>query len=185
MASSPVRATGGYARVRTQFKTPIGRFEGVEEALTRMGGNLYMMDAARTLTATRSTSGENPRCFRDHQASSHRPRPPGRHRRDGRGRRQGHHDGSVELSRRRLHAASRCDHREGANILTRSLIVFGQGAIRCHPFVLKEIESTRETDPRRHPSHSMRRSSDTSASRCRTWRARSSPAHGFAFRHVP
>src|SRR6185436_1145110 len=51
MAKLAVRATGGYARVRSQFKTPIGKFEGIEEALTRMGGNLYMMDATRMLTA--------------------------------------------------------------------------------------------------------------------------------------
>ena len=38
---------------------------------------------------------------------------------------------------------------EGANILTRSLIIFGQGAIRCHPFVLKEIGATREADRER------------------------------------
>ena len=64
MAKLAVRAVGGYARVRTQFKTPIGKFEGVEEALTRMGGNLYMMDATRTLTAARSTSARSPRCSR-------------------------------------------------------------------------------------------------------------------------
>ena len=51
---------------------------------------------------------------------------------------------------------------EGANILTRSLIVFGQGAIRCHPYVLKEIEATRETDPAAHRSPSTPRSSVTS-----------------------
>src|SRR6478735_6651690 len=51
MAKLAVRATGAYARVRQQFKTPIGKFEGIEEALTRMGGNLYMMDATRMLTA--------------------------------------------------------------------------------------------------------------------------------------
>ena len=57
MAKLAVRAVGGYARVRQQFKTPIGKFEGIEEALTRMGGNLYMMDATRTLTAR----GDRPR----------------------------------------------------------------------------------------------------------------------------
>jgi acyl-CoA dehydrogenase len=55
-----VRATGGYARVRSQFKTPIGRFEGIEEPLARMGGNLYMMDAARVLTASAVDMGEKP-----------------------------------------------------------------------------------------------------------------------------
>ena len=60
MAKLAVRATGGYARVRQQFKTPIGKFEGIEEALTRMGGNLYMMDATRALTAHAVDLGEKP-----------------------------------------------------------------------------------------------------------------------------
>src|SRR6476619_2819537 len=55
-----VRAVGGYARIRKQFKTPIGRFEGIEEALTRMGSNLYMMDAARAMTAGAIDLGEKP-----------------------------------------------------------------------------------------------------------------------------
>ena len=58
--SSRVRATGGYARVRQQFKTPIGRFEGIEEPLARIGGNLYMMDATRMLTAAAVDLGEKP-----------------------------------------------------------------------------------------------------------------------------
>ena len=62
MAKLAVRATGGYARVRTQFKTPIGRFEGIEEALARMGGNLYMMDATRRAhDRRRSTPARSPR----------------------------------------------------------------------------------------------------------------------------
>ena len=54
------RATGAYARVRSQFKTPIGKFEGIEEALARMGGNLYTMDAARSMTAVAVDLGEKP-----------------------------------------------------------------------------------------------------------------------------
>src|SRR6187401_1486166 len=60
MAKLAVRAVGGYARVRQQFKTPIGKFEGIEEALTRMGGNLYMMDATRVLTATAIDLAQKP-----------------------------------------------------------------------------------------------------------------------------
>jgi acyl-CoA dehydrogenase len=60
MAKMVVRATGGYARVRTQFKTPIGKFEGVEEPLARMGGYLYSIDATRTLTAGMVDLGEKP-----------------------------------------------------------------------------------------------------------------------------
>ncbi|HZT62516.1 MAG TPA: acyl-CoA dehydrogenase, partial [Burkholderiales bacterium] len=54
------RATGAYARVRNQFKTPIGKFEGIEEPLARIGANLYMMDAARTMTAGAVDLGEKP-----------------------------------------------------------------------------------------------------------------------------
>src|SRR4030095_7777128 len=60
MAKLAVRAVGGYARVREQFKTPIGKFEGIEEALTRMGGNLYMMDATRMLTAAAIDLAQKP-----------------------------------------------------------------------------------------------------------------------------
>src|SRR5262249_16169076 len=60
LAKLAVRATGAYARVRNQFKTPIGKFEGIEEALTSMGGDLYMMDATRMLTTTGIDLGEKP-----------------------------------------------------------------------------------------------------------------------------
>ena len=62
---------------------------------------------------------------------------------------------------------------EGANILTRSLIIFGQGAIRCHPFVLKEIAAARDPDIARGKAHSTRRCSATCASRSPISRARS------------
>ena len=148
MAKLAVRTVGGYARVRQQFKTPIGKFEGIEEALTRMGGNLYMMDA----TAHADRRGDRPRReaggdLRHRQAPSHRARPAGRQRRHG-------HRRAARASawgRRTSSAPRTCRSPvaitvEGANILTRSLIVFGQGAIRCHPYVLKEMAATRETD---------------------------------------
>ncbi len=147
MAKLSVRAVGGYARVRQQFKTPIGRFEGIEEALTRMGGNLYLMDAARTLTAAAIDLGEKPAVISG-IAKLHLTE---------RGR-QVVNDGMDVVGGKgicmgpsnfiggaymQLPVAITV---EGANILTRSLIVFGQGAIRCHPYVLKEIAATREPD---------------------------------------
>ena len=147
MAKLAVRAVGGYARVRQQFKTPIGKFEGIEEALTRMGGNLYMMDAARTLTAAAIDLGEKPAVISG-IAKLHLTE---------RGR-QVVNDGMdvvggkgicmgpsnfIGAAYMQVPVAITV---EGANILTRSLIVFGQGAIRCHPYVLKEIAATRETD---------------------------------------
>ncbi len=147
MAKLAVRTTGGYARVRTQFKMPIGRFEGIEEALTRMGGNLYMMDAARVLTAGAIDLGEKPAVLsgiaklhlteRGRQVVIDAMDVVG-----GKGIMMGPSN-FLGAAYMQLPVAITV---EGANILTRSLIVFGQGAIRCHPFVLKEILATRESD---------------------------------------
>ena len=147
MAKLAVRATGGYARVRQQFKLPIGQFEGIEEPLTRMGGNLYMMDAARTLTAQAVDLGEKPAVLSG-IAKLHlteRARMVVNDAMDivgGKGICLGPSNfiASAYMS---LPVAITV---EGANILTRSLIVFGQGAIRCHPYVLKEISATRHAD---------------------------------------
>ncbi len=142
-----VRATGGYARIRRQFKTPIGKFEGVEEALTRMGGNLYMMDATRALTALAVDLGEKPAVLsgiakyhlteRGRQIITDAMDVAG-----GKGICMGPSN-FLGAAYMQMPVSITV---EGANILTRSLIIFGQGAIRCHPYVLREIEATRETD---------------------------------------
>ena len=147
MAKLAVRAVGGYARVRQQFKTPIGKFEGIEEALTRMGGNLYMMDATRMLTAAAIDLKQKPAVISGitklHLTE--------------RGRQvvvdgmdvlggKGICMGPANFLGAAYMQTPVAITVEGANILTRSLIVFGQGAIRCHPFVLKEIAATREAD---------------------------------------
>jgi acyl-CoA dehydrogenase len=147
MAKLAVRAVGGYAHVRQQFKTPIGKFEGIEEALTRMGGNLYMMDAARTLTAAAIDLGEKPAVIsgiaklhvteRGRQVVSD-----GMDVIGGKGISMGPSN-FLGAAYMQIPVAITV---EGANILTRSLIVFGQGAIRCHPYVLKEMAATREAD---------------------------------------
>ena len=147
MAKLAVRAVGGYARVRAQFKTPIGKFEGIEEALTRMGGNLYLMDAARTLTAAAIDLGEKPAVISG-IAKLHlteRGRSVVNDAMDivgGKGICMGPSN-FIGAAYMQIPVAITV---EGANILTRSLIVFGQGAIRCHPYVLKEIAATREED---------------------------------------
>ena len=147
MAKLAVRAVGGYARVRQQFKTPIGKFEGIEEALARMGGNLYMMDAARTLTAAAVDLGEKPAVIsgiaklhlteRARQVVND-----GMDILGGKGICMGPSN-FIGAAYMQIPVAITV---EGANILTRSLIVFGQGAIRCHPYVLKEMAATREPD---------------------------------------
>ncbi|MCL4762586.1 MAG: acyl-CoA dehydrogenase [Burkholderiales bacterium] len=142
-----VRTTGAYARVRRQFKTAIGRFEGVEEPLTRMGANLYVMDAVRRLTARAIDLGEKP-AVPSGIAKLHiteRQRQIVNDAMDivgGKGICMGPSNvvGSAYMQMPVSITV------EGANILTRSLIVFGQGAIRCHPYVLKEMEATRHAD---------------------------------------
>ena len=147
MSMLAVRAVGGYARVRTQFKTAIGRFEGVEEALARMGGNLYMIDATRMLTASAIDLGEKPSVLSAIAKYHITERA-----------RQTINDGmdviggkGICMGPSNFLGGAYMQHPvaitvEGANILTRSLIIFGQGAIRCHPYVLREIAATREAD---------------------------------------
>ncbi len=147
MAKLAVRTTGAYARVRTQFRTPIGRFEGIEEALTRMGGNLYLMDAARMLTASIVDRGEKPAVLsgiaklhiteRNREVINDAMDIVG-----GKGICMGP---SNVLGAAYMQMPVSITV-EGANILARSLIVFGQGAIRCHPYVLREMAATQEPD---------------------------------------
>ncbi len=142
------RATGAYARVRRQFKLPIGRFEGVEEALARIAGTTYMMDAARTLTAQAVDLGEKPSVIsaivKYHLTEQMR-----RVINDA----MDVHGGSgICLGPRNVLARAYQGLPipitvEGANIMTRSLIIYGQGAIRCHPYVLQEMQAV--TDPDR------------------------------------
>lgn len=142
------RATGAYARIRKQFKTPIGRFEGVEEALARMAGYTYMMDAARTMTAGAVDLGEKPSVISaivKYQLTE-RMRQIVNDAMDVQG-------GSAicmgprNFMGRVYQAIPISITVEGANILTRSLIIFGQGAVRCHPYVLKEMRAVAEKDP--------------------------------------
>ena len=138
------RVTGAYARVRKQFKTPIGRFEGVEEALARIAGTAYMMDATRTLTATAIDQGESPsvisaiakynlteamRSLVNDAMDIHGG--------------SGICMGPRNVLGRVYQSIPISITVEGANILTRSLITFGQGAIRCHPYVIREMEAAK------------------------------------------
>ena len=147
MSKLAVRATGGYARVRSQFKTVIGKFEGIEEPLARMGGYTYMMDAARTLTAGAIDLGEMPSVasaiVKYH--ITERTRQVVNDAMDILGG-KGICLGPNNFMGRAYQQIPVAITVEGANILTRSLIIFGQGAIRCHPYVLKEMEAAREPD---------------------------------------
>jgi len=136
------RAVGAYARVRRQFKTPIGRFEGVEEALARIGGNLYVMDAVRKMTAGAVDLGEKPSVV-SAIAKYHlteRGRSVVNDAMDILGG-KGICLGPNNFMGRAYQELPVAITVEGANILTRSLIIFGQGAIRCHPHVLAEMRA--------------------------------------------
>jgi acyl-CoA dehydrogenase len=149
MGKLAVRTTGAYARVRRQFNTPIGRFEGVEEALTRMGGNLYAMDATRALTATIVDRGEKPSVLSG-IAKLHiteRARDIINDAMDIAGGKGICMGPSNVLGAAYMQMPVSITV-EGANILTRSLIIFGQGAIRCHPYVLREMAATQERNRR-------------------------------------
>ncbi|MBM3345029.1 MAG: acyl-CoA dehydrogenase [Betaproteobacteria bacterium] len=141
------RAVGAYARVRSQFKTPIGKFEGIEEAMTRIGGNLYLMDAARKMTAGAIDLGEKPSVVSAivKYHLTERGRAVVNDAMDVLGG-KGICLGPNNFMGRAYQQLPIAITVEGANILTRSLIIFGQGAIRCHPHVLAEMRATQETD---------------------------------------
>jgi acyl-CoA dehydrogenase len=147
-AKLAARATGAYSRIRTQFRVPIGKFEGVEEALARIGGNTYAIEAARVMTAGAVDLGEKPSVVSAivKYHCTERGRQIVNDAMDVHGGKgiclgpnnylgQGYQQVPIGITV------------EGANILTRSMIIFGQGAIRCHPWVLKELAATREPDP--------------------------------------
>jgi acyl-CoA dehydrogenase len=139
------RVTGAYARVRSQFKTPIGRLEGVEEALGRIAANCYMMDAVRVMTAGAVDLGEKPAVIsaiaKYHMTE--RARLCVNDAMDIHGG-KGICLGPNNWVGRGYQVMPVGITVEGANILTRTLIIFGQGAIRCHPYVLREMRAAKE-----------------------------------------
>ncbi|TFW20087.1 acyl-CoA dehydrogenase [Duganella callida] len=148
-AKLAVRGTSAYCAIRRQFNTAIGKFEGVQEALARMGGNLYMMDATRRLSALAVDLGEKPAVI-SAIAKYHVTE---------RGRLvvndgmdilggKGICMGPSNFLGRAYQQIPIAITVEGANILTRCLIIFGQGAIRAHPYVLKEMRATANADER-------------------------------------
>jgi acyl-CoA dehydrogenase len=141
------RATGAYARIRTQFDVPIGRFEGIQRPLADLAANAYLIDAARRLTIAALDEGHRPsvisaimkfhatECMRQSIEKS-----------------MDIHGGKAIIDGPRNYLGSQ--HRavpigitvEGANILTRNLMIFGQGAIRSHPYLLKELLALSDGD---------------------------------------
>ena len=144
------RYTGAYAAIRQQFNMPIGRFEGVEEALARIAGLTYQMDAARRLTLGALDIGEKPSVIsaivKYHLTERYR-----RLINDAMDVQAGSGImlGPSNLIGRAYQALPIAITVEGANILTRSMIIFGQGAMRCHPWILKEFSAAQDPDRER------------------------------------
>jgi acyl-CoA dehydrogenase len=149
-AAYAARVTGAYARIREQFGIAIGKFEGIEEPLARIAGTAYLLDAARRLTCAALNEGHHPavisgimklqatermRIAIDDAMDVHG----GKAIIDGPQNYLGNLYRSVPVG----------ITVEGANILTRNLIVFGQGAIRAHPYLLEEMNSLAEEDRER------------------------------------
>lgn len=146
-AQLATRVTSAYALVREQFNLPIGRFEGIETPLARIGSLTYVMNAARRLTLGAIDAGNKPAVLSalmkaymtenlrgvindamDIQAGA------------------GIMQGPRNTLARTYTSLPITITVEGANILTRSMIIFGQGAIRCHPFVQQEIKGVETND---------------------------------------
>src|SRR5580704_8842683 len=146
-AKAGVWATGAYARIRRQFDTPVGKFEGVEEVIARMVGLTYTMDAARSVTAGAIDGGEKPSVpsamLKYHVTEMGRQ--VANDAMDVHGG-KGICLGPRNYLGRAYQIVPVAITVEGANLLTRNLIIFGQGAVRCHPFVLKEMEAARNPD---------------------------------------
>ncbi len=143
-------STGAYAQIRRQFNLPIAKFEGVGEALARIAGHTYIMNAAVSVTSGAIDQGEKPAVpsaiLKYHCTEL--------------GRKVANdtmdvHGGKAIMMGpknyvgRNYMATPIAITVEGANILTRSLIIFGQGAMRCHPFVLRELQAAQDQDSER------------------------------------
>ncbi|MBT8085561.1 MAG: acyl-CoA dehydrogenase [Woeseia sp.] len=143
-------ASGAYTQLRKQFGLPVAKFDGVGEALSRIAGNTYIMNAAVSVTAGAIVQGEKPAVpsaiLKYHCTEL--------------GRNVSNdamdvHGGKAVMMGpnnylgRGYMATPIAITVEGANILTRSLIIFGQGAIRCHPFVLRELQAAQDNDEER------------------------------------
>ena len=175
-AKAGVFASGAYTRIRRQFNMPVGKFEGVEAVIARMVGYTYTMDAARSVTAGAIDGGEKPSVpsamLKYHVTEMGR--------QVANDAMDVHGGKGIQLGPRNYLGRSYqvvpvAITVEGANILTRSLIIFGQGAMRCHPFVLKEMNAARNPDRKQGVDEfDSRACSATSASPSATRCARSS-----------
>ncbi|MEJ2132876.1 MAG: acyl-CoA dehydrogenase, partial [Gammaproteobacteria bacterium] len=144
------RTTGAYARIREQFGIPIGKFEGVQARLARIAGNAYLLEAARRVTTLAIDAGHTPSVVSAiiKSQATFRAREALTDAMDVHGGKTVC-DGPSNYLGNLYRAQPVAITVEGANILTRNLIIFGQGAIRCHPYILEEIFAAEDADERR------------------------------------
>jgi len=144
------RSTGAYARIREQFHVPVGKFEGVQERLGRIAGIAYELEAARRLTCAGLDQGHHPAVVsaivKAH--ATYRMRTTVNDAMDIHGG-KAIIDGPRNYLGNVYRAVPIGITVEGANDLTRNLIIFGQGAIRCHPYLLEELRALEDGDTER------------------------------------
>ena len=138
---------GAYARIREQFHLPIGRFEAIEERLGRIAATCYLLDAARRLTCAAIDHGHKPAVIAAimKQQATERLRVAANDAMDIHGG-KAVQEGPLNYLGSFYRAVPIGITVEGANIVTRGLMQFGQGAIRSHPYLLKEITALEEPD---------------------------------------
>ena len=146
-AAYAARTTGAYARIREQFGISIGKFEGIEEPLARIAGTAYLLDAARRLTCAALNAGHHPAVISGIMKlhATERMRIAIDDAMDIHGG-KAVIDGPQNYLGNLYRSVPVAITVEGANILTRNLIVFGQGAIRAHPYLLDEMNALGEAD---------------------------------------
>jgi len=143
-------ATGAYSRIRKQFNLPIGRFEGIEAVMSRLAAYTYATSALSRMTATAVDLGEKP-AVPSAIAKYHATEMARQVITDA----MDVHGGKGIIMGPRNYLGRGWQGMpiwvtvEGANILTRSMMIFGQGAIRCHPYVLKEMQAARMEDKKK------------------------------------
>ncbi|MCA9321884.1 MAG: acyl-CoA dehydrogenase [Planctomycetes bacterium] len=146
-AKIAARVAGAYSAVRHQFGMPVGKFEGIEEPLARLAGYTYLLEAARVYTCASIDAGEKPSVVsaivKYHFTELSRTLiNDGMDVMAGAGISRG----PRNILAQGYIAAPIGITVEGANILTRSMIIFGQGAMRCHPFARAEVDALEAGD---------------------------------------
>jgi acyl-CoA dehydrogenase len=149
-AAFVAHATGAYARIREQFHVPIGRFEAVQERLGRMAATAYLIDAARRLTCAAIDRGHKPAVITAimKAQATERMRVVANDAMDVHGG-KGVQEGPLNYLGTLYRGIPIGITVEGANIVTRALIQFGQGAIRSHPYLLAEMTALQDPDQAR------------------------------------